>query len=96
MVKVAHIALVNLIAGRRLVPELLQKAFTPENVELELRGILSDPVVRVRLNQEFGAVRRKLGGPGASARVAEVVLGYVPEASEDGEEGEKKSGQLWG
>jgi lipid-A-disaccharide synthase len=90
LVNVAHIALVNLIVGRKLVPELIQDNFTPQRVESELGAILSDPVVRVRLNQDFARLRRQLGGPGASGKVADVVLGYLAESTED------KSGQLWG
>lgn len=78
LVKVAHVALVNLIAGHTLVPELLQAAFTPQNVETELDKILSDAVARVRLTQELGQIRRQLGGPGAAGRVADVVVDYLP------------------
>jgi len=93
MVKVAHIGLVNLIVGRRLVPELVQDDFTAQKVESELGDILSDPVVRVRLNQDFAALRRQLGGPGASKRVADAVLGYVAGKAVEVDE---KTGQLWG
>ncbi|OGQ84107.1 MAG: lipid-A-disaccharide synthase [Deltaproteobacteria bacterium RIFOXYA12_FULL_58_15] len=96
MVKVAHIALVNLIAGQRLVPELIQATFTADNVEAELNTILSDPMFRLRLNQDFALVRRKLGGAGASQQVAEVALDYLPDAERsDIVDGDKKAGQLW-
>jgi lipid-A-disaccharide synthase len=98
LIRVAHVALVNLIAGRRLVPELLQHDFTPARVEAEMAAILGDPVVRVRLNQEFATIRKQLGGPGAATRVAEIVATYLPEppATEPAEGAAKKSGKLWG
>jgi lipid-A-disaccharide synthase len=98
LIRVAHVALVNLIAGRRLVPELLQRDFTPEKVESELAALLGDPVTRVRLNQEYTTIRRQLGGPGAATRVAEVVTSYLPEppAAKAAEGSTKQSGKLWG
>ncbi|MEE8409278.1 MAG: lipid-A-disaccharide synthase [Myxococcota bacterium] len=100
LVNVAHIALVNLVAGRRLVPELIQNDFTVRNLEKELRGILSDPAVRVRLSQDFAAVRRQIGGPGASSRVADVVMGYLPDTGRGialpDRGSSKKPGELWG
>ena len=101
LLKVAHIALVNLIAGHTLVPELIQSAFSPVNVEAELNKILADPVARVRLTQEFQQLRRQLGGPGTANRVSDVVLGYLPDApTAPGETslGDRRGtpGQLWG
>ncbi len=97
LVKVAHIALVNLLAGRTLVPELIQSAFTAENVEKELVNLLADPVARVHLTQQFGAVKKQLGGPGVATRVAEVVAGYLPETAPPAVDGEPpKTGKLWG
>lgn len=99
LVSVAHIALVNLIAGQRLVPELVQHEFTANKLEAELRALLSDAVVRVRMANELGAVKRQLGGTGASSRVADVVLSYLPEnpalpATQEGAAG--RPGELWG
>jgi lipid-A-disaccharide synthase len=101
LVKVAQIALVNLIAGHVLVPELIQSAFTAANVEAELTKLLGDPVARVRLTQDFAQVKRLLGGPGAANRVADVVLGYIADLQQNPGEppiGERRSptGQLWG
>jgi lipid-A-disaccharide synthase len=67
-------AMVNLIAGERLVPELIQDAFTPEAVAQEAVAFLTDPQRVARIRQGLAAVRRKLGGPGASRRAAEAIL----------------------
>ncbi len=80
LVKVAYISLVNLIAEREVVPELVQSAMTPSAIDGELRAFLEDPVARIRLGQVFTSIRRKLGGAPTAERVAGIVLNYVPEA----------------
>jgi lipid-A-disaccharide synthase len=67
-------AMVNLIAGERLVPELIQDAFTPEAVAQEAVSFLTDPQRVERIRQGLAGVRRKLGGPGASRRAAAAIL----------------------
>jgi lipid-A-disaccharide synthase len=68
------IALVNIVAGRQIVPELIQGKMTPENLVREARRILRDAAVAQQMRTELLAVRGKLGTAGASARVAEQVL----------------------
>ncbi|MEN3338433.1 MAG: lipid-A-disaccharide synthase [Acidobacteriota bacterium] len=67
-------AMANLIAGRRVVPELIQDAFTPDAVATEALRVLTDPVHAARVRNDLAAVRAQLGGPGASARAAQAVL----------------------
>jgi lipid-A-disaccharide synthase len=74
LVKIDTFAMVNLIAGERLVPELIQDAFTPAAVAAEAIAILTDADRAARMRAGLAAVRQKLGGPGASARAAEVIL----------------------
>ena len=63
--------MVNLIAGERIVPELIQDAFTPEAVAEEAVSMLTDPARAARFAQGLARVRARLGGPGASRRAAE-------------------------
>jgi lipid-A-disaccharide synthase len=77
LVRVAHVAIVNLLAGRRLVPELLQGAMKPEAMASELRRVWEDSGKRAELLAGYREVREKLGGPGASDRVAGVLLGAL-------------------
>jgi lipid-A-disaccharide synthase len=74
VVRVDHYCMVNLIAGRRVVPELVQESFTPERVAAETVPLIVDPGRRAAMQAELAAVRAKLGGPGASARAAQAVL----------------------
>jgi lipid-A-disaccharide synthase len=67
-------AMANLIAGRRVVPELIQDAFTPQAVADEALRVLTDPAHAAEVRRSLRAVKEKLGPPGASARAAHAVL----------------------
>jgi lipid-A-disaccharide synthase len=73
-VHVDMFAMVNLIAGRRIVPELIQDDCTPEAVARETSSLLTDRARAGEMREALREVREKLGGPGASARAAEAVL----------------------
>ncbi|PYQ07562.1 MAG: lipid-A-disaccharide synthase [Acidobacteria bacterium] len=75
LVKVPHFAMANLIAGERVVPEVIQRELTPERVAAEVRALLDAPARREAMQAGLAEVRRKLGEPGASGRAAAVVLG---------------------
>jgi lipid-A-disaccharide synthase len=79
-VHVDTFAMVNLIAGGRIVPELIQDDCTPENVSREVLSLLTDPVLFERTRTALADVRRKLGQPGASGRAAEAVLAVARSA----------------
>jgi len=72
-VRVPHYAMANLIAGRRVVTELIQGDFQPEAVAAEALALLEDPGRRASVRQGLADVRARLGPPGASARAAAVV-----------------------
>ena len=74
LIKVEYIAMPNLIAGRELMPELIQGEATPEKVAAEAISLLADQKQRERVIKGLNEVRAKLGGPGASRRVAELAL----------------------
>jgi lipid-A-disaccharide synthase len=73
LVNVPHFAMVNLIAGRRVVPEIIQREFTPDRVASEVVSLLDDVPRRREMLADLDEVRRRLGQPGASARAADVV-----------------------
>ena len=73
-VRVNAFGMVNLIAEKRIVPEFLQKAFTPEAVAGEAVRYLTDETHAATTRAELRIVREKLGGTGASRRAAEQVL----------------------
>src|SRR5688572_8166942 len=71
-------AMVNLIAGERVVVELIQDACTAEAIADEAVRLLSDAAYRDRMVAGIADVKAKLGGPGASDRAAEAILEMVP------------------
>ena len=73
LVKIAHFALVNILAGRGLVPELLQGDASPERMAAEVERLLGDRAAREAQLEGLREVRDSLGGPGAAERVAEEV-----------------------
>ena len=74
LVKVDTFAMPNLVAGKRIVPELIQDDFTPERTAAETISLLTDVNKREEMRAALADVRRQLGTPGATARAAETVL----------------------
>ena len=74
LVKLPYIGLVNVVAGRRVVPELLQGDFTAENLSRTVRALLEDEALRRQMRANLLDVRRQLGRPGAAGRAAELAL----------------------
>ncbi len=70
LVRVDHIAMANLIAGRRVVPELIQHEATPARLERELLPLLDETAERRAVVAGLAEVRRALGSAGAARRVA--------------------------
>jgi len=81
-VKVPHFAMVNLIAGKEIVPELVQHDFTAGNVVARVSEILADGPVRERMIEGLAAVRTLLQGPNSdrihpAERAAEAIMGLL-------------------
>ncbi len=74
LVKLDTYGMVNLIAGEKIVPELIQDAFTPVAVADEAVSMLTDRERTARVSVGLARVRERLGGPGASRRAAEAIL----------------------
>jgi len=67
-------AMVNLVAGKKVVPELIQSDFTPQRVATEALRVLTDPAHAAQVRAALRDVKARLGGPGASRRAAEAVV----------------------
>ena len=74
LARVDHMCIVNLLAGRRLVPELLQSAVEPASIAAQARTLLADGQERERVLAGMRAVVDSLRGPCASVGVAQVLL----------------------
>ena len=73
-VRVDTFAMANLVAGRRVVPELIQDDFTPKAVADQAIGLIRDPQRRDEMRADLRAVKAALGPAGASARAARAVM----------------------
>lgn len=78
MIRSPFLAMVNLIAGEKIVAELIQDDFTGPRVEAEVRRLLGSNADREEMTRELGEVRRRLGEGGAIDRAAEILAAMVP------------------
>jgi lipid-A-disaccharide synthase len=90
VVKVPHVAMANLIAGKRVVPELIQNDFSASNIVQQLEALLPDGAPRESMKKELGAIREALNAhpadrmrkeAGAIERVAAVAIGEISTSS---------------
>jgi lipid-A-disaccharide synthase len=72
MIRAPFFAMVNLIAERKIVPELIQDDFTSEAMEREIRGLLDSPPAREKMEADLAEVRARLGPGGAIERASEI------------------------
>lgn len=77
LVKIDFFSLVNLLAGREVVPELLQREASAQRMAAELEALLGDGPAREKQLAGLREVRATLGEPGAPLRVAEEVAGVL-------------------
>ncbi len=75
LIRVPYIAMANILAGRRLVPELIQSDATPGRIAAAAAAFLRDRTGNAALRGALAALRSQLGGPGAAARAASEILG---------------------
>lgn len=76
LVKVQYISLVNLVCGKKVVEELIQQDVTVARLKAQLHGLL-DGKERERIFSGYALLREKLGGEGASAKAAKLMLKYL-------------------
>ncbi|MDH4249374.1 MAG: lipid-A-disaccharide synthase [Deltaproteobacteria bacterium] len=68
---VRHVSIVNIMAGREVVPELLQQDFTPQRVSREFMALVETPERMNAMKADLAKITEALGAPGAYGRVAE-------------------------
>ena len=70
-VKIRNYSIVNILAGKKVVPELIQKDFTPEKICTETLTILNSPRIISEMKEEFKKIKKKLGQGEASKKAAQ-------------------------
>jgi lipid-A-disaccharide synthase len=81
LVRTPMFAMVNLIAGKRVVPELFQQEFTPERVASEAIRLLDSREARAEMRRDLAMVREKLGPPGAIDRAADIIAAMLTKSA---------------
>lgn len=79
VIKVPYISLVNLIADKEVVKELIQDALNPENISAELKRILLDKAYRQQMLQGYAEIKIKLGTANTAEQAAKLMVGYLNE-----------------
>lgn len=77
LVKIPNIALVNVVAGKRIAPEFVQGQAQPEVIAAEIGDLLTNAERRSVMIAELRKVKDKLGTPGASQRVAAILAEMI-------------------
>jgi lipid-A-disaccharide synthase len=77
VVKTPYVSLVNLIAGREVVPELLQDDVTPQLLAERASSILEDDIYRKEMIMNLNKVRESIGGRGASEKTARIAMNMI-------------------
>jgi lipid-A-disaccharide synthase len=77
LIKVKDVGLVNLIAEKRVVPELIQGEASPINIFNEASKMLKDPSLLSAIKDELAKVGERLGNPGASQRAAKILYQVI-------------------
>jgi lipid-A-disaccharide synthase len=80
LIRIPAIGLVNIVAGKTVVPELIQSDASADRICAEVARLLRDSAVREAMKQGLRAVSSRLGNPGAAWRVAEVICGMLQDA----------------
>jgi lipid-A-disaccharide synthase len=77
LVKVPFVSIANLVAGRCVVPELLQEFSEPKSLSEAVIPLLSESQERRKMADDLRIVAQSLGGPGASSRVLDIILSEI-------------------
>ena len=77
LIDVPYYSLVNLIAGREIIPELYQREFTEDRLYAEIREFLTQSGRSARVKMALSGVRKRLGQGGAISRAAESIVSWM-------------------
>ncbi len=76
-IKIPYIGMVNIVAGKKIVPEFIQFGAQPKLIAKSIIELLQNPLSSHRMSQELKIVKNLLGQPGAAARAAKLILDFL-------------------
>jgi lipid-A-disaccharide synthase len=79
LIKLDTIGMANIIAGEKIVPELIQNQASAQNIYKECRKILSDKELYSTIRKNLALIKSKLGSPGASHKAAQIICSALNE-----------------
>lgn len=76
-IKIPYIGMVNIVAGKKIVPEFIQFGATPEKISESILKFLQEPAATDSLTQSLQTVKDSLGSAGAAERAAKLILDFI-------------------
>ena len=76
-VKIPYIGIVNIVAGKKIIPEFIQFNASPDKIAAKALEILNNRVELERMRSELNAVKSSLGQPGAAHRAAKIIVDFL-------------------
>ncbi|MBU4252599.1 MAG: lipid-A-disaccharide synthase [Candidatus Omnitrophica bacterium] len=76
-IKIPYIGMVNIVAGKRIVPEFIQFSAQPKMIAKSIIELLQNPLSADRMIQDLKTVKDSLGEPGAAGRAAKLILDFI-------------------
>jgi lipid-A-disaccharide synthase len=76
-IKIPYIGMVNIVAGRKIVPEFIQFNANPKKIADSIIKFLQEPEYTNRIIQDLKIVKTTLGEPGAAGRAAKLILDFI-------------------
>jgi len=81
LVRIPNIGMVNVVAGKKVVPELIQGDCVGNKIAEQLLHFLNDDTCYNSVKEELSSIKTKLGEPGASSRAAEVAIDLLQQSN---------------
>jgi lipid-A-disaccharide synthase len=76
-VKLPYIGMVNIVAGKKIIPEFVQFRARPKKIAPEVLRILGDQKELQKITSNLNSVRSSLGEPGAATRASQLLLNFL-------------------
>jgi lipid-A-disaccharide synthase len=81
LIKIPYVGLVNVVAGEKIIPEFIQRDCRPEQIARQMQIFFKDDNYKNEMLAQVSKIKSKLGQPGASKKVAELVLSILDRAA---------------